>query len=144
MYEKIKNDIIAAMKSKDTLVLDTLRLLKGAIQLEEINKKDITDDLVFTIISKQIKMRKDSIIEFEKASRSEAVDKLNSEIEVLMKYLPVQLTDEELNNIIDITIKEVNATSISDFGNVMKELVPKIKGKSDTSKVSDIVKSKLK
>lgn len=144
MYDKIKKDIIEAMKAKDALRLDTLRLLKGAIQLEEINKKGINDEDVITIITKQIKMRKDSILEFEKASRNDAIERINAEIEILMQYLPKQLDESELESIIDEVIKEVNASKESDFGNVMRVLVPRIKGKADTSKVSEIVKNKLK
>lgn len=145
MNEKLKNDIINAMKSKDSLRLGTLRLLKGAIQLEEINKKrELTDDEIVSIVSKQIKLRKDSIIEFEKASRTDSILKLNDEIDILKSYMPLQLDNDQINSIIDSVIEEVNASSISDLGNVMKILIPKVKGKADMSLVNEILKNKLK
>jgi hypothetical protein len=145
MNEKIKQDLILAMKSRDSLRLSTIRLLKGAIQLEEIKlKKSLEDTEIFDVISKQIKLRKDSIIEFEKANRMDTVESLNKEIEILMEYLPEQMSNEELERIINDTIKEVNAVSLKDFGNVMKNLIPKIKGKADSKQASEIIQSKLK
>jgi hypothetical protein len=133
------------MKSRDSLRLSTIRLLKGAIQLEEIKlKKSLEDTEIFDVISKQIKLRKDSIIEFEKANRMDTVESLNKEIEILMEYLPEQMSNEELERIINDTIKEVNAVSLKDFGNVMKNLIPKIKGKADSKQASEIIQSKLK
>lgn len=144
MYETINANIIAAMKSKDTETLSTLRMLKGAIQLEEINKRiKLSDEDIVTIVFKQIKMRKDSNIEFEKGNRLDLIDKNNIEIDILNKYLPVQLTDEELNSIIDNAINTVNAKVQSDIGKIMAVLMPEIKGKTDISKVSAIIKNKL-
>ena len=144
MNEKIKQDLINAMKSKDELKLSTIRLLKGAIEIEEKKlNKSLEDSDILDIVSKQIKLRKDSIIEFEKAMRLDAVDKLKKEIEILMIYLPEQMDSSELERIIDESIKEVNAISNKDFGNVMKVLMPKIKGKADTKEASEILKSKL-
>jgi uncharacterized protein YqeY len=145
MNEKINNDIINAMKAKDTETLSTLRLLKGAIQLEEINKKAKLDDAdIISIIFKQIKSRKESIIEFQKGNRQDLIDKTNKEIEILNKYLPVQLSDSELNEIIDNVISGTGAKSVSDIGKVMGVLVPKVKGKADMSRVNIIIRDKLK
>jgi uncharacterized protein YqeY len=144
MLEKITNDMISAMKSKDKDTLDVIRMIKGAIQLEEINKKKkLEDDEIISIISKQIKMRRESIEEFKKANRTDLIDKNEHEIEILNKYLPIQLTDEELNNIIDEVIKKTEAKSQNDIGKLMKELIPLIKGKADMSKVNFIIKTKL-
>jgi uncharacterized protein YqeY len=144
MLEKITNDMISAMKSKDKDTLDVIRMIKGAIQLEEINKKKkLEDDEIISIISKQIKMRRESIEEFKKANRTDLIDKNEHEIEILNKYLPIQLTDEELNNIIDEVIKKAEAKSQNDIGKLMKELIPLIKGKADMSKVNFIIKTKL-
>ncbi len=144
MNEKIKQDLILSMKEKDEIKLSTIRLLKGAIVLEEKKANRILEDIdIVDIISKQIKLRKDSIEEFKKANREDLIEKINKEIEVLNKYLPKQISNEELSKIIDDTIKEVNASTAKDFGIVMKNLVPKIKGKADSSLASEILKSKL-
>jgi uncharacterized protein len=144
MLNRINNDIVSAMKSKDTETLSTLRLLKGAIQLEEINKKSSLEDSdIVTIIFKQIKTRKDSIVEFERGKRQDLVDKTNKEIEILNIYLPIQMTDEELNIIIDDAMNSVNAKSSADIGKIMGIIVPKVKGKADMSKVNMLIRNKL-
>ena len=145
MLEKIHNDIINAMKAKDTLRLSTLRLLKGAIDLEKINKRleTLSDEDIYVIIGKQIKTRKESIVEFEKGNRKDLIDKTNEEIKILSSYMPEMLSEEEIINIIDETISLISATSIKDMGSVMREVSPKLKGKADMSLVSSIIKNKL-
>lgn len=145
MLERITNDIKEAMKSKDTLKLQTLRMLKGAIDLERINKKleVVADDDILVIIGKQIKTRKESILEFEKGNRKDLIDQTNEEIKILSNYMPEQLSEVEITNIVEEIIKEVNATTIKDMGSVMKEASSKLKGKADMSLVSSIIKSKL-
>ena len=137
-------DMKQAMKDKDKLTLSVIRLVKGSIQLEEINKKSIlSNDDILSIIIKQVKMRKESIVEFEKANRIDLIEELNKEINILNKYLPIQLSDEELDIIITEVINKVNAKNNSDTGKIMKELIPLIKGKADMSKVNLIIKEKL-
>ncbi len=144
MNDLIKQDLINAMKSKEDLKLSTIRLLKGAIEIEEKKlMKSLEDNEILDIIGKQIKLRKESVIEFEKANRLDEVSKLNKEIEILSVYLPKQMSLDELTIIIENSIKEVNAVSNKDFGNVMKILIPKIKGKADTKEASEILKNKL-
>ena len=145
MLEKITKDIVDAMKNKDTLKLQTLRMLKGSIDLERINKKldKVSDDDIVVIIGKQIKTRKESILEFEKGNRQDLIDKTNEEIKILEQYMPEQLSEDEINNIIDEIITSINATSIKQMGLVMKEASSKLKGKADMSLVSNIIKSKL-
>lgn len=145
MFDKIYADIVSSMKSKDTLRLATLRMLKGAIDLERINKKvdKLNDDDIIVIIGKQIKTRKESIIEFEKGNREDLVDKTKKEIEILSEYMPVALGDDELNKIIDEIIKNLDASTIKDMGNVMKEVSSRVKGRADMSLVSSIIKNKL-
>ena len=145
MLERISKDMVEAMKSKDTLKLATLRMLKGAIDLERINKKldKVTDDDIVVIIGKQIKTRKESILEFEKGNRQDLVDKTNEEIYILSAYMPEMLSEEEITTIVMAAINEVNATSIKDMGSVMKIVSPKLKGKADMSLVSSIIKNKL-
>ncbi len=145
MLDRITKDIVDAMKNKDTLKLSTLRLLKGAIDLEKINKKldTISDEDIVVIISKQIKTRKESIIEFEKGNRTDLIDKTKKEIEILSSYMPELLSEEEVTKIIDEAIVKVNASTIKDMGLVMKEVSAKLKGRADMSLVSSIIKNKL-
>ena len=144
MYEKIKSDIVAFMKEKDTLKVQTLRGIKGDVDLEHINKKvDITDELVIDMLSRGIKTRRESILEFEKGGRDDLIEKTNSEIEFLKGYLPKQLTNKELDKIIDEVFNKVNPTSAKDMGLIMKELTPLVKGKCDMKNVSSMIKNKL-
>ena len=124
MYDKIKNDIVNALKEKDTLKLQTLRGIKGEVDLEHINKKvEINDDLGLTILSRGIKTK--------------------SEIELLQTYLPKQLSDEEINEILDNAFSKVNPTSQKDMGLIMREVTPILKGKADMGKVSNLIKERL-
>ena len=145
MLDRITKDKVDAMKNKDTLKLSTLRLLKGAIDLEKINKKldTISDEDIVVIISKQIKTRKESIIEFEKGNRTDLIDQTKKEIEILSSYMPELLSEEEVTKIIDEAIVKVNASTIKDMGLVMKEVSAKLKGRADMSLVSSIIKNKL-
>lgn len=144
MYDKIKQDIVSAMKEKDTLKLQTLRGVKGSVDLEHINKKlEINDDLVLTILSREIKSRKESITEFEKGNRQDLIEKTTSEIELLTTYLPKQLSEEEVLAVIEEAFKKVNPTSAKEMGLIMKEVTPLLKGKADMGKVSAIIKEKI-
>ena len=144
MYDKIKGDIVSAMKEKDTLKLQTLRGVKGEIDLAHIDKKvEINDELVTDVLSHQIKTRKESIVEFEKGGREDLVNKTNDEINLLLSYLPEQLSEEELNKLIDEVFAKVNPTSQKDMGLIMKEVNPLVKGKADMKVVSTIIKDKL-
>ncbi len=144
MYDKIKEEIVNAMKEKNTLKVQTLRGVKGEIDLEHINKKvEINDDLVISVLSHQIKTRRESILEFEKGNRSDLISKTNEEIDLLQGYLPKQLTEEEINKILDEAFNKVNPTSAKDMGLIMKEISPQLKGKADMSKVSSLIKERL-
>ncbi len=144
LNDRIMNDLKEAMKNKDSFKLSVIRMVKGAIQLEKINKKrDLNDEEVIDVISKQIKLRKDSINEFEKAGRNDLADTTKKEVEVLNEYMPEQLSSEEVNKIIDEAFAKVNPTSQKDMGLIMKEVTPKVKGKADMGEVSRIIKEKL-
>ena len=143
LMEKIKEDLKEAMKAKNALNLCVIRMLKGAIQLELIKKKDLSDEDVVAIVAKQIKMRKDSISEFEKAGREDLVNQNKDEIEVLATYLPKQLTLEEVKEILDEAFNKVNPTSSKDMGLIMKEVSPKVKGRYDMQEVSKLIKERL-
>lgn len=144
MIENFNNDIIKAMKAKDQNRLMVLRMVKGALQLEKINnKKELTDELFIEVITKQIKMRNDSINEFKKANRTDLIDKTQAEIDILNEYLPTQLTIEEVNAIIDESFKKVSPSSMKDIGLIMKDVTPQIKGRYNMQEVSTIIKDKL-
>ena len=145
MYEKIKSEIVNAMKEKDTLKLQTLRGIKGDADMEHINKKvEINDDLILTVISRGIKTRKESILEFEKGNRNDLIEKTNQEIELLQTFLPEQLSSEEIAKILDDVFAKVNPTSEKEMGLIMKEVTPLVKGKADMKEVSNMIKEKLK
>lgn len=144
MLEKLNIDFIKAMKSQNKIELAVIRSIKGALQLEKINNnKEITDEVFISVVDKQIKMRKDSIIEFEKGKRFDLVESYQQEIDILKKYMPEELNDEEVTKIVDDIFNKLNPASISDFGKVMKEITPLVKGRYDLSKLSNIIKERL-
>ena len=144
LVEKINDDLKRAMKSKDKDTLNVVRMLKSAVKLSEIDlKHELSDEEVISVVSKQIKMRKDSIEEFIKANRDDLANQYQKEIEILNKYMPEQLSIEEVNKIIDEVINEVKPESIKQMGIVIKNVSPKIKGRFDMGEVSKIVKDKL-
>ncbi len=144
MRDKILKDIIEAMKSKDKEKLSTLRLLKGAMQLEEINKKGELDDTeIINLISKQIKTRRESIEEFKKANRLDLADKTEKEVEILSSYMPEQLCEDEVLKLIEEAFNEVKPTSMKDMKDIMAYLNPKISGRADKGFVSKTIKEKL-
>ena len=144
MRNKLLEDLISAMKNKDKDTLTVLRSIKGAMQLEEINlHHEVNDEEFIGIISKQIKTRKESLVEFEKANRNDLIDQTKKEIEVLNKYLPEQLSEGEILNIINQAFNEVKPSSQSDMGKIMGLVSPKLKGRADMSQVSKVIKEKL-
>ena len=133
----------SAMKNRDKSTLSTIRFLKNAIDMEaKDKKKEITDELVIDIAARQIKTHKASIEEFDKANRTDLSDKLKEEIKLIEKYLPTQLTEEEINNEIEKVFEKVKPTSKKDMGLIMKELSP-LKGKADFKIISTKVNEKL-
>ena len=144
LNEQINSDMITYMKNKDSFSLGVVRMVKGAIQLEKINlKRDLNDDEVVSVVAKQIKMRNDSINEFEKANRTDLIDQYKREIELLSKYMPEQLSLDEVNQIIDEAFASVKPSSPKDMGLIMREVSPKLKGRADMAKVNAIIKEKL-
>ena len=144
MKQNLLNDLVAAMKSQDKETLSVLRMVKGAIQLEEINKKsELSDEDFIGVVSKQIKTRKESIIEFEKAGRNDLIEQTQKEIEILNKYMPEQLSEEEVLKVIDEAFNTVNPQTQSDMGKLMGFVTPKLKGKADMSFVSKTIKERL-
>lgn len=144
MRQKIMNDLTLALKSGNKQLLSVLRMVKGAIQLEEIKvKRELNDDEVITILSREIKTRNEAIKEFEKGNRQDLVTKTQEEIDILKPYLPKQLSIEEVQSIIADAFKQINLKGPSDMGKIMGLITPKLKGKTDMGNVSKIVKEKL-
>lgn len=144
MKDRILKDIVTSMKEKDKERLSVLRMVKGAIQLEEINKKEtLKDEDVIGVLAKQIKTRKESIVEFEKGNRQDLIDQANREIAILEEYMPEQLSMEEVEKIIEEAFESVKPESMKDMGRIMKEVTPKLKGKADMSMVSTKIRTKL-
>ena len=147
LYEKLINDMKEAMKSKDKETLSTIRLLKSAIDLYKINNKmdrsTVSDEVVIEIAAKQVKTHKESIIEFRNAGREDLAKKLEDEIKVIKNYLPEQLSEEEIEKVINDIFEKVKPTGKSDMGKIMKEVNILLKGKADMKTVSEIVMIKL-
>ncbi len=143
MNEQITKDLTNAMKNKDKFKLSVLRMLKSALQLDSISKKhELDDEEVRSVIKKQVKTRKDSIEEFKKYNKTEEVEKLNQEIEILNAYLPEEMSEKEIIAVIDEVFNKLNPSSMKDMGMVMKELNTKITN-ADMSLVSKLVKERL-
>ena len=144
MVEKLDKDMIEAMKSKDKEKLTVIRMVKASLKQEQIDhKKEINDDLLIDVVNRQIKMRKDSISEFEKGNRTDLIAKTQAEIDVLMNYLPEQLSTEEVNKVIDEIFAEINPIGPKDMGKVMQQATAKLKGKADMKEVSTIIRERL-
>ncbi len=144
MRNQILEDLKTAMKNQDKERLAVIRMVKGSIQMSELNKKhELSDEEVIEVISKEIKSRKDSINEFKKGGREDLIQKTQNEINILSEYLPKQLTEEEITEIIDAVFNKVKPESSKDMGKVMKELKPQVSGKADMGLVSRIVKNKI-
>lgn len=144
MKEQILNDLKIAMKNQEKEKLSVIRMVKGAIQMEELNiKRDLQDDEVIAIISKQIKTRKESIVEFEKGNRQDLIDQTKKEIEILETYMPEQMSQDEVLEEINKAFLTIQPTAMADMGKIMNYLNPILKGKADLSMVSKIVREKL-
>ena len=144
MKEQLLQDLKEAMREKDTIKKDAITMLRASIlQVEKDTQKTLNDDEICAIVAKEVKKRKESLKEYEEANREDIVESLKREIEVLSKYLPEQLTKEDIEKLVEQAIVESQATSMKDMGKVMSNLRPKTAGKADGKLVSDIVKEKL-
>ncbi|MBZ4645558.1 MAG: uncharacterized protein PWR27_1537 [Petroclostridium sp.] len=144
LKDRLLEDMKAAMKDKDLIRKNTVQMARAAIlQVEKDNKVTLDDEGVIEVISKEVKKRKDVLPEYEKSGRQDLIDNLNKEIEVLMGYLPEQLSEEQLDEIVKITIQEVGASSMKDMGKVMAAIMPKTKGRADGKTINALVKKYL-
>lgn len=140
----INDDIKTAMKAKDKTTLSVLRMIKSSLQNEQIKKgTELSEEDELAVLSREMKQRRDSLTEFKKADRQDLVEPLENEIAIVTGYMPKQLTEEELQSVVQEVIDSVNATSAKDFGKVMGAVMPKVKGKADGNDINRIVKQQL-
>jgi len=144
LKDKIEADMREAMKAREQVRVATLRLLKSSITNAEKEKiRELSDDEVLDVVTREAKRRRESIDAFRQGGRTDLVDKESAELAVLEAYLPDRLSDDELATLVDQAIGETGATTPKQMGEVMKALMPKIRGRADGSQVSALVKSKL-
>lgn len=144
LLDQLNSDLLTATKGGDQLVRDTLRMVKTAIKNTEINNgKPLTDDEIVIVLSKEVKQRQESIASFVNGGRPELAEKEEQEIAILKKYLPEQLSEEEVAAIVDQAVTETGASAASDMGKVMSAIMPKVKGRADGGLVSRLVRERL-
>ena len=144
LLNELNQDMKQAMKDKNKQKLSVIRMLKASLQNEAIKQgRELNEEEELTVLVREMKQRKDSLQEFEKAGREDLVAGLQDEIAVLTPYLPKQLNEEELSEIVAQTISETGAASKADMGKVMGALMPKVKGKADGGLVNRIVQQQL-
>ncbi|KXS41116.1 MULTISPECIES: GatB/YqeY domain-containing protein [unclassified Candidatus Frackibacter] len=144
LQEELLTDMKEAMKEGDKQKLSVIRMARAAIKNVEIDeRKDLSDDEIVAVLAKEVKQRRDSIPEYEKVGKDDVVAELEEEIEILNKYLPEQLSEEEIQDLVEETINEIGAVDMSDMGKVMGAIMPKVKGKADGNEVNKVVKERL-
>jgi uncharacterized protein YqeY len=144
LKEKLLNDLKDAMKDKDRIRKDTIQIIRAAVlQVEKDKQVTLEDEGIADVLAKELKKARDVLSEMEKSDRSDLIEKSKREIEIIQQYMPEQLTDEQVEDIIKEAIKETEAVSAKDLGKIMKVVMPKVKGRSDGSKVNEIAKKLL-
>ncbi len=144
ILDQLNRDMKTAMKAKDRESLTTIRMIKSSIQNEEIAKgRDLDADEELTILAREKKQRLESLEEFKKADRTDLVEKLEAEIKVVDNYLPEQLSDDEVRELVQETIDEVGAESMKDMGSVMSAVMPKVQGRADGGQINGLVRELL-
>lgn len=144
LSERLNEDMKQAMKNQDKFKLSVIRMIRSAIKNVEIDQKRTLDDNeVLDILNREVKQRKDSLQEFEKAGRDDLADNVKKELEVISAYMPRQLTAEEVEDIVKQTIQETGASSKADMGKVMGALMAKVKGRADGKLVNQLVQKHL-
>lgn len=140
LKETLAEDLKESMKSKDKVKKNVVTMVRAAIKQREVDERiELSDAEIIDIIAKQVKQRKDSVEEFQKGNRLDLVDLTNEEIKILLNYLPPQLSEDELEQIVKDAIEETNAQTKKDLGKLMAVVMPKVKGKADGKQVNQIV-----
>ncbi len=145
LLERLNDDLKQAMRNKEKEKLSVIRMLKASLQNETIKlgRSDLTNDEELTILSREVKQRKDSLREFENADRQDLADKIHSELAIIDEYLPQQLSEDELSLLVKKAVEQTNSSSKADMGKVMAVLIPQTKGKADGALVSKLVQQHL-
>lgn len=142
--DRLKDDLKTAMKEKDIVRKNVVQLIKaGILQVEKDNKITLDDEGVLDVIAKQLKQRRDSLPDYEKSGREDLIAELKREMDILMEYLPAQLTHEELVGIVKEAVEKTGASSIKDMGKIMAEVMPKTKGRADGKEINLIAREIL-
>ena len=144
LKEKLAQDLKEAMKDKNTVRKNVVQFVRaGVLQVEKDNLVTLDDNGVLEVIAKQLKQRRDSLPDYEKSGRDDLIAELKAEMDVLMEYLPQQLSHEELLEIVKEAVAQTGASSMRDMGKVMSAVMPKTKGRADGKEINEIVKSIL-
>lgn len=144
LLERLNSDIKQAMKNKEKEKLTTIRMIKASIQNEAIKLgSELSEEEELTVLSREVKQRKDSLHEFEKAGREDLAEKIRAELQYVELYMPEQLSEEEVTEIVKQAISETGASSKAEMGKVMSAVMPKVKGKADGSLVNKLVQQHL-
>ncbi|RBW70502.1 GatB/YqeY domain-containing protein [Bacillus taeanensis] len=144
LSNRLADDMKQAMKNKDKFKLSVIRMVRSSLQNESIKLgSELSEEAELTVLTREVKQRKDSLHEFESAGRDDLAEKLREELLILEEYLPEQLSDEELEAIVKETITQVGASSKADMGKVMGAIMPKVKGKADGSQINRLVQQHL-
>lgn len=144
LKERLQEDWKAAMKARDKFRAGVINMARAAVLYQEKTYGSMLDDEgVISVLSKEVKQRRDATIEYEKGNRQDLVDQANNEIRILLEFLPQQLTEDEIKEIIVNAVSEVGAVSIKDMGKLMTVIMPKLKGRADGKLVNQIVKDIL-
>ena len=141
LKDRLLEDMKVAMRDKDVISKNTIQLTRSAVlQVEKDNRVTLDDDGIIEILAKEVKKRRDSMPDYERAGRQDLVDNIKAEIDVLLKYLPQQLTEEELEIIVKKAVQETGANSVKDLGKVMQIVMPLVKGRADGKMINQIAK----
>ena len=145
LKQKLQSDLIQALKAKNEVTVSTLRMLNAALKNAEIaaERKALTDEQVLQLVKREIKQRQDANTDFERGGRQDLVTQNQKEIDVLKKYLPEQLSEEALREMVQKVIDEIKHSSPADFGKVMKAVMVQVQGRADGTMISRVVKEKL-
>jgi uncharacterized protein YqeY len=144
LLERLNEDMKQAMRNKEKEKLTVIRMIKASLQNEAIKLgEELNEEQELTVLSREVKQRKDSLHEFEKAGREDLVEKIRTELQYVELYMPKQLSEEEVSKIVADTVAETGASSKADMGKVMAAIMPKVKGKADGSLVNKLVQQHL-
>lgn len=144
LKDRLTNDLKESMKKKELVRKSVITLIRADIKQYEVdNRVELDDEKILTLIAKQMKQRKDALEEFKKADRTDLIEQTNEEIQILSLYLPEQLGDDELEEIVRKVVDEVGATSMKDMGKIMGKAMPLVNGRADGKRINEMVKKIL-